>query len=163
MRALLVSALFAFVILSRFALYVRSRRGRLGAADDAREFAIVSYALPPTWSGAAIVLGRILSRVPARNYCLISRIDYRQQSGDEFIPRLPATYHHIPGDMYLPISEGFLRAWMLVLSKIGTRALRIAEIISAERVRTVVATTGDIVEVAASFVAARITGSRFVL
>ncbi len=161
-RAIFHIAETFFILVCRGLLRFRLRKISI-PSSSAKIFAIVSYYLPPAWSGGAIVLSRILSRVPTGTYCLVSRLAYSRREEDDFIPKLPATYHHVPGSLFLPSSRHGLGQWMTILSKIGQRAYSLARILEAEKVQTVVATTGDLVEVPAAFVAARAIRARFVL
>ena len=61
-----------------------------------KKIAVVSHILPPSQSGQAMVLYRLLSRLPAESYHLLSRTDYSDQDGHESaFPPLPGAYHHL--------------------------------------------------------------------
>jgi hypothetical protein len=69
--------------------------------DLPQKIAVLSHVLPPSSSGQAVVLYRVLRDWDAARYCLISTKDYRDQqilAADRVTHRLPAVYHHLPAE-----------------------------------------------------------------
>jgi glycosyltransferase involved in cell wall biosynthesis len=126
-----------------------------------REFAMVSYYLPPMWSGGAVVLGRLLQDVNGNDYCLLSRFEHGAGDSESFIERLPAPYHHVAGNLFMPGSSSRNAVILRAGFQIFVRSWKLARILKRERAACVVATTGDLVEVPAAFIAARLAGARY--
>jgi glycosyltransferase involved in cell wall biosynthesis len=77
-----------------------------------RKFALVSHVLPPSPSGQAVVLSRLLRDLDPQQYCLISVRDYASNTpsaAHDMNPgaitrRLNGRYHSIPPDLGLRLS-----------------------------------------------------------
>src|SRR5438876_12321258 len=93
------------------------------------KFALLSHVLPPSPSGQAIVLSRILRGIDPAQYCLISASDYSQQGDAQLsvTQRLPAAYYSLPQENRLMSLAGLGRecvsAAKRCLRAIGKRAL----------------------------------------
>ena len=136
---------------------------RSGEDDSSasREFALISYYLPPMWSGGAVVLGRILGGIDPSKYCLVSRFNHAGGNSADFIAPLPAPYHHVPGAMFMPSSRNRILDWIHAGVQIVVRSWKLARVLKKEGIDAVVVTTGDLVELPAAFVAARLCGARY--
>ncbi len=130
---------------------------------DRGRFLVVSHVLPPSWSGQAVILGRLLSGVDPRLYCVASISDYhRSFRADDQSERLPSRYYVIPPEVQLPGRGRF--PWMGRLNTRGRvlqRAVSIAGIMRREKCSVVLAGTGDLIDPPAAYLAARLTGSEF--
>ena len=126
------------------------------------KFALVSHVLPPSWSGQAVVLHRLLRALDPHSYCLISRQNYDPQGyrGDTY-SRLEARYYCLRPRFGI----GMLRKFGL--SAVGNwlrtyqRARQIFRIVKKERSEAVVACTGDLYDLPAAFLASRRAGLRY--
>ena len=160
-RRLALAPIKLCLVIGRMAIDIVSAVSGDGPASRSQKFAIVSYYLPPMWSGGAVVLGRILGGIDPGKYCLVSRFDHAAADSVDFIIRLPAPYHHVPGAMFMPGSASRIVDWLHAGVQIVTRAWKIARVLKKEGVEAVVVTTGDLVELPAAFVAARLCGVRY--
>ena len=122
-----------------------------------RKLAVVSHILPPSPSGQAVMLHRLLRAVPTEAYCLISREDYSNSNNDSL--RLPAPYYFLPPEFQLqrPNRSNLYRfkeltnvAWQVI-----ARARRIVKICRQERCRSVLACSGDLADIPAGYLASR--------
>ena len=119
------------------------------------KFVLVSHVLPPSWSGQAVMIYRILHQLDPSCYCLISRQNYdpgvyrRDMSS-----RLPARYHYLQPEFRIP-------SWRFGLFRVNSwlqtfqRARQIARIVKHERAKTIVACTGDLYDPPAAYLASR--------
>jgi len=129
-------------------------------------FAVVSHVLPPSFSGQAVVLYRILNRLDPRRYCVVSRENYdAASSAADTGQRLQAPYHHIQSRWHLatPNVPG-LRAVGKSLSAVLQfipRARAIARIVRAENCDLLIACSGDILDLPAACLASHWTGIPF--
>jgi len=130
------------------------------------KFALVSHVLPPSPSGQAIALYRVLRDFDPNEYCLISS-SLRSSGSQLGIDRqLGAPHHYLPPEWRLRVGNRWLQKlrtavtlpWVLV-----ARAIAIARILAEERCRALIACTGgsDLLDVPASFLAARWNGVPF--
>lgn len=122
-----------------------------------RKLAVVSHILPPSPSGQAVMLHRLLRAVPPEAYCLISREDYSSSINDSL--RLPAPYYFLPPEFQLqrPNRSNLYRfkeltnvGWQIV-----ARARRIASICRKERCQSILACSGDLADIPAGYLASR--------
>lgn len=125
------------------------------------KFALVSHVLPPSWSGQAVMIHRILHQLDPSCYCLISRENYDPgiYRGD-MSTRLPVRYHYLQPEFRIPIWRfGFFQAnsWLQTLQ----RARQIARIVKHEQANAIVACTGDLYDLPAGFLASRWTKVRY--
>lgn len=119
------------------------------------KFALVSHVLPPSCSGQAVVIYRILQAIDPNCYCLISRQNY--DCGDYqggISSRLSAHYHYLPPELRLRGRRFGLfgaNSWLQTLQ----RARRIARIVKHERASAIVACSGDPYDLPAGYLASR--------
>ncbi len=129
---------------------------------------IVSHVLPPSPSGQAVVLYRLLSGIPPERYFLISRENYGSpgEAAASASAKLPVRYYHLSPHRRLAFSRipgirqltEHLDAWTAVRD----RSRQIADIVRRERCGLLVACTGDLYDLPAAALAARRTGIPFV-
>lgn len=127
-----------------------------------KKFALVSHVLPPVWSGQSVILHRLLKDLAPEQYCLISKADHSPESvGPEQLPRLPGNYYYLPAEP--TVNRGHRFGMKPVCDRvntaiaIATRGKRIAEIVKREKCEAVVACSGDLVDLPAANLAARLT------
>ena len=127
------------------------------------KFAFVSHALPPNWSGQAVTIKRILERMDTSLYCLISQVN--KNSNDvqhNFIGKLGGKYYHLRKEFHIPWSKQTnMMNWINVLLAILIRSWRIGRILKSERCSAIVAGTGDIIDLPASYMASSLRGVPF--
>lgn len=127
------------------------------------KFALISHILPPSPSGQAMVLYRLLSGLSPDSYCLISREDYgsdiKQGAGSV---KLPARYYDLKWVFRLPeinfMKLSALTAPINALWGIYRRAKEIEKIIKEEKCRLLIACTGDLYDLPAAWLASRRSG-----
>ena len=144
----------------------RGKRRRLAGMTQMRKalkFAFVSHVLPPSWSGQAVMIGRILRGMAPDRYCLLSRQKYEMDKDQEnYIERLPGEYYYLPFAFQNPGHTNYV-TMMRANTLLGVlrRGWKIARILKLERCDTVVAGTGDVIDLPAACLASRLTGTTF--
>lgn len=131
------------------------------------KLALVSHILPPSGSGQAVMLHRLLSAVPSDRYCLVSIKDYAdEEAGARATERLPVPYFPLRFCRQLPIFRKFglanVTATVNVLLTIVHRAAQIAVIVRKEGCEMLMACTGDLYDIPAAYLASRWCGIPFV-
>lgn len=130
------------------------------------KFALISHVLPPSASGQAIVLYRLLSGFDSQDYCVISN----HQHDDEIslgtsTQRLPCKYFKLPTAFQIKRPNRFgliyLREGLNLIVSILRQAPIIAGILRREKCEAVVACTGDVRHLPAGYLASRLTGLPF--
>ncbi len=132
------------------------------------KLALVSHVLPPSWSGQAMALHRLLSEAEPDRYCLISWQDYESDSQTlKDALKLPGRYHHLQPETQLPTGQRFgigrITARMNLWLRIAKRARSITTIVRQEECSVVVACTGDLADPPAAYLASRRAGVPFYL
>jgi glycosyltransferase involved in cell wall biosynthesis len=123
-------------------------------------FAVLSHILPPSPSGQAMVLYRILRDLNSSSYCLISRENYTIQTDSLGMNlRLPAKYYHINAKSLIPVTgiPGIRTALNVVnvLLEIAQRARGTYQILQKEKCSALVACTGDLYDPPVGYLACR--------
>lgn len=125
-----------------------------------RKFGVVSHILPPSPSGQAVVLYRLLKCLPGEDYCLMSRTNYEHMFGvTECSERLSGVYYHLR-EIY-PLSivrKCLLSPFVEILDAffgILCRAVQIKKIAKGENCRLLIACTGDFHDLPAAHLASR--------
>jgi glycosyltransferase involved in cell wall biosynthesis len=132
------------------------------------KLAIVSHILPPSWSGQAMSLYRLLADAAPDRYCLISRQEYRadEPSFDDKL-RLSGTYRHLHPEPQLPTGQRFgigrMTRYVNLRYRIARRAQSISAIIRQENCGVVIACSGDPADPPAAYRASRQLGLPFYL
>jgi hypothetical protein len=131
-------------------------------------FAVLSHILPPSPSGQAVMLHRILRDLNPHDYCLISREKYDvkpdlQDSGS----RLKVRYFHLRTKKSisvpnLPVLRVFGRTINFFL-RFWQRTTAIFRILKQENCTALVACTGDLYDPPAGYLACRWMGIPFYL
>jgi glycosyltransferase involved in cell wall biosynthesis len=123
------------------------------------KLALLSHILPPSPSGQATILHRLLRTVPSSDYCLISREDYSREDLAEHKGRLPARYYYLPPESQFsrPNRFGLYRVRDLanIVSQVYRRARRVAEVVKQENCGAVMACSGDVIDIPAGYLASR--------
>jgi glycosyltransferase involved in cell wall biosynthesis len=147
--------------LRRWAAVWRGAR-RSGAGSG---FALVSHVLPPSWSGQAVVLGRILANLEPDQYCLIATaVPPEGRVSRLSAPTGPEGRRHAVAREPWPAlwSVRGVLGWLDTGLRIVVRGWKIARILESENCGVVLAATGDLVDLPAAFLASRIAGAGFV-
>lgn len=130
-------------------------------------FGVVSHVLPPSPSGQAVVLYRLLAETSPERYFLISREDYSgakdassasEKLAGRYFRLVPSRVAHLFG------IRGVSRAVDPLIARIAVRdrARQIAYIARRERCRVLVGCTGDLYDLPATALAAKWAGLPFV-
>jgi len=133
-------------------LRVCGRRPR-GPEPGPERFAVVSHAVPPMWSGQAMVLDRLLGELRPEQCVVIASC----QSAPPGSPRNATIL--LPAEPWAGkwLKAGW-RATAGVLARCWLRGWRIARIVARERCTGVVACTGDLIDLPAAAIACRSLG-----
>jgi glycosyltransferase involved in cell wall biosynthesis len=121
--------------------------------------AIVSHILPPTWSGQAMILARLLRGFSTDDYVLVRTMNLSFVDDDAYEQPLPAKTFRLP-ETFVPAgpgaSWGRLGARSLART-LWSRARGIVRIVRRERCSAVVACSGgDMLDIPAGWLGARL-------
>jgi hypothetical protein len=116
---------------------------------------ILSHVLPPSPSGEAAVLERMLRAWDSDEYCLISAARFRPNAQDG--RALPGRTYQVPAGCSLPVPRVARLRWLalsvnLVLHTVH-RAAAVSRILRRESCRAIVACTGDLIDLPAGCLA----------
>lgn len=128
------------------------------------KFAFLSHVLPPSWSGQAVVIKRILNDVDPSVYCFISMNNYEDHKKNyDFIGKLPVKYYELAKENYYQ-NKKLIKYLKLInpLLSVLHRGWHIAKIIKKENCNIIVAATGDLFDLPAACIAAQITSTHYV-
>lgn len=127
------------------------------------KFGFVSHVQPPSWSGQAVVIERLLSQINPDNYCLISLRDYKEASPEENNRRLTGPYYVLPKEpeKYSTSRYTVLR-WASSIYRILTRGFAIAKVARAEHCQVILAGTGEPIDLPATYFASWLLGVHFI-
>jgi glycosyltransferase involved in cell wall biosynthesis len=123
------------------------------------KFAILSHALPPSPSGQAVMLYRILSGISPDDYYLISSAP--RQDDQEGSQSLSAPYYELPPVRLLKFGFGFMREIYNLVKSVVSRSRAVVGILKEHPVKALIACSGDIVDIPAGFLASRKVGVDF--
>jgi glycosyltransferase involved in cell wall biosynthesis len=133
------------------------------------KFAILSHILPPSSSGQAIMLYRLLKERSKNDYILISRQNYNNSDIDNTgSETLPAKYYFLCSDakpmrVYsYPVIQHILNIALSVIPRVKARANCIADILRKERPYCLLACTADLLDMPAGYIACKKAGIPFV-
>ncbi|MDQ3849110.1 MAG: glycosyltransferase [Actinomycetota bacterium] len=122
------------------------------------EFALVSEVVPPSWSGQAVLIRRLLTGLDPGAFCLLTS-DQGIYGGGHIQPletrcyRLPAARtRYLTGNRWLLVGSALAG----VGAAIAHRAFHIARVARRERCRAIVAFTGDFHDLPAASIAGRL-------
>ena len=122
--------------------------------------ALVSHILPPSGSGQAMMIYRMLQHLDPASYCLVSPARYDAgDAGRNHSGRLPGNYHHLPAPSELRrghrLGLRHLRQGFNIPAAVRQHGRRIEEVVRAEGCGAVVACTGQVALLPAAHRAAR--------
>lgn len=124
------------------------------------KFALLSHTLPPSNSGQALVIQRILRELDPGDYCLISPERY-DDADDGPTERLPANYYHLPPAFRINRGNSFglqhLREGVNIPLAVWQHARLLTKLIRSEHCEAIVACTGDVTLLPAAYLASRRT------
>jgi glycosyltransferase involved in cell wall biosynthesis len=131
------------------------------------KFALLSHILPPSPSGQAVMLYRILSGIKKDTYYLINTRDGlvpAKNLDDQF--RLQGQYFYLPPEPTINHAYLFGLSWILkiinIFIRLYVRTRNILDILCHEpNTSAIIVCTGDFVDLPAGFMAARIGGIPF--
>lgn len=123
--------------------------------------AIVSHILPPTWSGQAMILARLLRGFSPEDYVLVRTMNVPGIDDDAYEQPLPAPTFRLP-KRFVPAPPAAPRERLRTARSLGatlwSRARGIARIVRRERCGAIVACTGgDMLDIPAGWLGARLS------
>src|SRR4030042_5787159 len=132
------------------------------AESHRMKFALVSHVLPPSWSGQAVVLHRLLRALDPDCYCLISLQSYDPQvyKGD-MSSMLKARYYCLTPGLRLGILQRFGLSGMRNWLQTYLRARQIFQIVKKDQSDAIIACTGNLYDLPAAYLASRWAGVRY--
>ena len=124
---------------------------------EKRKLALISHILPPSPSGQAVMLFRLLRDWDPRDYCLLSRNNYCEGRGEQGpLPNLPAQYYHLRSGFHLRGSHRFKFLELVdLLVQTLQRARSIVRIIKREKCSAIMACSGDLLDLPAGYLTSR--------
>jgi len=135
-----------------------SPSARLRMPSGVFRLAVLSHILPPSPSGQAMVLFRLLRDLSPEDYCLLSRHDYDPYLCEQdSTSRLPARYYHLSGEFQL---RGASRVRALRVASNLLEFLRrikgVLRIIKHEKCGAIIACSGDVYDLPVGYLASRL-------
>ncbi len=133
-----------------------------------KKMAVLSHILPPSPSGQAVVLSRLMSCIHPNEYVLISKEDYHGtiRSADTASKKLDGRYYKLRSDIDLHkrfgIRFSFLATPLSILINIARRTMQLIRIMKKERCDLLIACTGDLYDIPSGFLASKINKASFV-
>ncbi len=129
-----------------------------------RRFAVLSHTLPPSPSGQAVTLYRILSGFDPEEYYVVSRTVYERKDPQEAF--LPVEYFDVRPPRWLRLLIGIkfplhLRDLIDAVATTFWRTYKLVRIGQKNPVQAMIAGTGDIADIPAGFLASKILGIDF--
>ncbi len=119
------------------------------------KFAVLSQVIPPSPSGQATVLERLLRVAPVDRYCLISNAEQASERTRNRYYLQPERQINSPQRPYrLRVPANY---WL----RVGQRARRLARILRNENCEVLIACSGDLLNIPAGYVASRWAKVRF--
>lgn len=130
--------------------------------------AIISYVLPPSDSGQAMIIHRLLRDLEPNTYCLLSARNYEIENEQNYSERLPGKYFHLQSPPF-QLKRGYrfglssIRNLINLPLGIVWRANAIARIVRRQECEGIIICTGglDVVDMPASYLASLLTRTRF--
>ena len=126
------------------------------------EIALLSHSLPPSPSGQAVALYRLLREFEPGSFCLLSCEDETDKpseaSAGALQGSLDAKYYYLPGGMPKRSNIRPLRILLHlfnVIQQSWQRALQVKKILQQENCVALVACTGDLIDIPAGFLASQ--------
>jgi glycosyltransferase involved in cell wall biosynthesis len=119
---------------------------------------VVSHILPPSPSGQAMVLYRLLEDISPDRYCLMSRVNYKRD-GEGGVGRLPARTHYLGPAFRLNVTDRLRLSDAVVpvntAFEVVHRARQILRVVREESCDLVLACSGDLCDLPAAYLASR--------
>jgi glycosyltransferase involved in cell wall biosynthesis len=130
--------------------------------------AIISYILPPSDSGQAMIIHRLLKKLDPDTYCLLSSKDYTTENEPGYSDKLPGKYYYLRSAPF-QLKRGYrfglrrLRNLINLPTGIILRAYGITRIVRREKCEGIMVCTGglDILDLPASYLASILTRTHF--
>jgi glycosyltransferase involved in cell wall biosynthesis len=135
------------------------------------KFAVISHVLPPSSSGQAIVLHRLLKDLDPKIYCLISQRNYNSEIYRNYTGKLRGRYYKVLTELRIRnpvrLSRDFLSPIgsavrlinvLIAFLWVPIRAVQIARILSRENCNAAITCTADLINMPAGYLASRIVG-----
>lgn len=119
--------------------------------------AVLSHILPPSPSGQAVMLYRLLRDWDPKDYCLISRQNYDEMTKEfDLLPGLSAQYCHLkPWFLFGRLNRFKILELVNLLLQTLLHAKGIVHIVKRERCSAIMACSGDLHDLPAGYLASR--------
>lgn len=124
------------------------------------KFAVLSHVLPPSPSGQAVILYRLLEKLSPEKYCLISHKNYRDPHHNiHGSRRFPAKYYYLKPAFQLRRPSRFKLSWLHFFLNtplvIFSRAIQLKKILRQEHCKLLIACTGNLYDLPAAYLASK--------
>lgn len=122
------------------------------------KFAVLSHILPPSPSGQAVMLYRLLENISPEKYCLISRQNYESNNqNNNASQKLPAKYFHLklvsdPQKLLYSKLAFFTEPWKILVDIIS-RTRQIEKILKTEKCQILIVCSGDFLDMLTAYLA----------
>jgi len=131
-----------------------------------QKLCVVSHILPPSPSGQAMVLSRLLAGLSEDSYTLVSREQYRTADNGSASAKLNVPHYKLYYTSGIPLlhkvpSESF-KIIVNGLENIFYSSIQLRKIIRKENCRAILACSGDPFDLPAAYLASRYTGIPFI-
>ena len=138
----------------------------MGEVESELKFALISHNVPPTGTGQALVIYRMLRELDPEHYCLISpELHDANKPADDLSQMLPCRYYYLPPAFRFERGSRLglwkLRESVNIQVEVVDYRCRIADIVRREKCDAVVACTGDVTLLPAGYLASRAAGVPF--
>jgi glycosyltransferase involved in cell wall biosynthesis len=123
------------------------------------KIAFVSHVLPPSWSGQSVMIGRILRQISPTFYCLIRTEKIQSDIGRniEILPSKVFTLIKEPNNI-----KNYEKSWIINWIRSFYRGICIARIVAREKCDTIIAASGNIIDIPACWWGSIITGTKLI-
>ena len=138
-----------------------------GVPNYSFRIAICTRFTPPLWSGQAVMLGRLFEGLSPDRYCMVSLPLYPEKADDvDFTPALPGKRYLLPAERELPrlpVPLAWQDRWrqLRLLYQVWQRGINIARTLQSDSADTIVGCSGDLLDLPAAWLAARLLKIRF--
>jgi glycosyltransferase involved in cell wall biosynthesis len=135
--------------------------------DNSQKIGIISHTFPPSPSGQAMVLYRLLNDLPSNIYSLISITNYNTKHSNRASKKLPGAYYHLRPAFQFPTAKRLpkLSALIKVINAsigIYKRAKQLKIIIKNGKINLLLVCTGNLNDLPAASLAGKWTGTPYI-
>jgi glycosyltransferase involved in cell wall biosynthesis len=126
------------------------------------KIALVSHVLPPSWSGQAMMIYRVLANLDPDSYSLFStRASGIDSDPTHYLSPLPGPRHQIPSEFVIRRGFRYGTQYVNFGLALAQRARFFIRMFKQQDCDTIVACTGDVLDIPAAYIASRRLGLPF--